>query len=257
MAVVDVPPAPQPDRGPPQLAKQTEAQRRTARIAGWFFVVTFVTSIPEVFLYRPLLKHTDYIFGSGNHAGIATGATLEVLLAVSGIATAVVLYPIVKRQSQSISLGYVASRTLESTIIVVGIISVMSVVTLRQDVGGAGAANPAPLVLTERALVAIHDWTFLLGPGFCAGFGNGLLLGFLMYRSGLVPRGMAMLGLIGGPLIFLSGIAILFGAFKNGSPAASLLAIPEIAWEASLGIYLIVKGFKPSPILAAIPAQGE
>ena len=254
MAVVDARPPSKPVRGLPK-SPQSEAQRRTARIAGWFFVITFVTSIPEVFLYKPLLKNTKYIFGSGAHIGIALGATLEVFLAISGVATAVVLYPIVKRQSQSISLGYVASRTLESTIIVVGIISVMSVVTLRHDIGGAGAANAASLVLVERALVAIHDWTFLLGPGFCAGFGNGLLLGYLMYKSGLVPRGMAMLGLIGGPLIFISGIAILFGAFKNGSPAASLLAIPEIAWEASLGVYLIVKGFKPSPILAPQPVQ--
>ena len=252
MALVDAPADQQP-----KSAGQTEAQRRTARLAGWLFVITFVTSIPELFLYKPLLKHTDYVLGSGGHAGIALGATLEVLLAISGIGTAVVLYPIIKRQSQSISLGYVASRTLESTIIVVGIISVLSVVTLRQDVGGAGAANAASLVLVERALVAIHDWTFLLGPGFCAGFGNGILLGYLMYKSGLVPRGMAMLGLIGGPLIFISGVLILFGAFKNGSPAANLMALPEIAWEASLGIYLIVKGFKPSPILAVRPARAS
>ncbi len=253
MALVDAPPARTPDQQP-KSSGQTEAQRRTARIAGWLFVITFVTSIPELFLYKSLLKHTRYILGSGAHTGIALGATLEVLLAISGIGTAVVLYPIIKRQSQSISLGYVASRTLESTIIVVGVISVMSVVSLRHDVGGASAANAASLVLVERALVAIHDWTFLLGPGFCAGFGNGILLGYLMYKSGLVPRGMAILGLIGGPLIFASGIAILFGAFKNGSSAANLLALPEIAWEASLGIYLIVKGFRPSPILAAQPA---
>ncbi len=250
MALVDAPPV-QPPHQLPRSVGQSEAQRRTARIAGWLFVITFVTSIPELFLYKPLLKHTNYVFGSGAHVGIALGATLEVLLAISGVGTAVVLYPIIKRQSQSISLGYVASRTLESTIIIVGVVSVMSVVTLRHDVGGAGAANAASLVLVERALVAIHDWTFLLGPGFCAGFGNGILLGYLMYKSGLVPRGMAMLGLIGGSLIFASGIAILFGAFKNGSAAANLLALPEIAWEASLGVYLIVKGFKPSPTLAA------
>jgi Domain of unknown function (DUF4386) len=255
MALVESLPAPNPDREPLTLAVQSEAQRRTARIAGWLFIVTFVTSIPELFLYEPLLKHTRYVLGSGGHTAIALGATLEVFLAISGIATAVVLYPIIKRQSQSISLGYVASRTLESTIIVVGIISVLSVITLRHDVGGAGAANSASLVLVERALVAIHDWTFLLGPGFCAGFGNGLLLGYLMYKSGLVPRGMAMLGLVGGPLIFASGIAIVFGAFKNGSSVATLFALPEIAWELSLGIYLIVKGFRPSPILADRPAQ--
>jgi hypothetical protein len=233
---------------------QTAAQRRTARIVGWLFVITFVTSIPALFLYKPLLKHTNYIFGSGGRSGIALGATLEVLLAISGIATAVVLYPIIKRQSQSISLGYVASRTLESTIIVVGIVSIMSVVTLRHDVGGPGAANPAALALVDRAMVAVHDWTFLLGPGFCAGFGNGILLGYLMYKSGLVPRGMALLGVIGGPLIFASSVAILFGAFKNGSSPANFMAAPEIAWEASLGIYLIVKGFRPSPILADRPA---
>jgi uncharacterized transporter YbjL len=99
-------------------------------------------------------------------------------------------------------------------------------------------------------LVAIHDWTFLLGPAFCAGFGTGLLLGYLTYKSGLVPRRMATLGPIGGPLIFASATAILFGAYKNGSGPATIAALPEIAWELSLGIYLIVRGFKPSPILA-------
>jgi Domain of unknown function (DUF4386) len=224
--------------------------RKTARIAGWLFVITFVTSIPELFLYEPLLKHTNYIFGSGAHPGVALGATLEIFLAISGIGTAVVLYPILKRQSQSMSLGYVASRTLESTIIVVGIVSVLTVVTLRHDVGGPGAANGAALVFVERSLVAIHDWTFLLGPRFCAGFGNGVLLGYLMYKSRLVPRGMAMLGLIGGPLIFASGIAIVFGAYKDGSAAATVTALPEIAWEAVLGIYLVIKGFKPSPLIS-------
>ena len=220
-----------------------------------FFVITFVVSIPALLLCEPLLKHSNYILGSGADTSVALGALLEILPAIANIATAVVLYPIVKRQSQSISLGYVPSRTVESTVIVIGIVSVLSVVTLRKDVGGAGAANPASLVLVERALVAIHDWTFLLGPAFCAGFGTGLLLGYLMYKSGLVPRGMALLGLIGAPLLFASATAIMFGAYKDGSRAAFLLALPETAWEASLGIHLIVKGFKPSPILASRPAQ--
>jgi hypothetical protein len=233
----------------------TEAQRRTARIAGVFFVITFVASIPALLLCEPLLKHSNYILGSGADTRVALGALLEILLAIANIATAVVLYPIVKRQSQSISLGYVPSRTVESTVIVIGIVSVLSVVTLRKDVGGAGATHGASLVLVQRSLVAIHDWTFLLGAAFCAGFGTGLLLGYLMYKSGLVPRGMALLGLIGGPLLFASATAIMFGAYKNGSRAAFLLALPETAWEASLGIHLIVKGFKPSPILASRPAQ--
>ena len=220
-----------------------------------FFVITFVVSIPALLLCEPLLKHSNYILGSGADTSVALGALLEILPAIANIATAVVLYPIVKRQGQSISLGYVPSRTVESTVIVIGIVSVLSVVTLRKDVGGAGATHGASLVLVQRSLVAIHDWTFLLGAAFCAGFGTGLLLGYLMYKSGLVPRGMALLGLIGAPLLFASATAIMFGAYKDGSRAAFLLALPETAWEASLGIHLIVKGFKPSPILASRPAQ--
>jgi len=232
------------------MGSPTEAQQRTARIAGVWFAITFIASIPAVFLYKPLLKHHDYVLGSGVDTRVGAGAALEIILVIANIACAVVLYPILKRQSQAISLGYVASRTIESAIIAVGIISVLAAVTLRQDVGGAGAANGASLVLVGRSLVAIHDWTFLLGPAFCAGFGNGILLGYLMYKSGLVPRGMAMLGLVGGPLIFLSGMAIVLGAYDNGSTPNSLLSLPEIAWEASLTVYLIGWGFRPSPVLA-------
>ncbi len=101
-----------------------------------------------------------------------------------------------------------------------------------------------------RSLVAIHDWTFLLGPGFVVGVGNGLILGYLMYRSGLVPRGMAMLGLVGGPLLCAAGIAVLFDVIEPGSAAQAIATIPEFVWELSLGIYLMVKGFKPAPILS-------
>jgi hypothetical protein len=224
--------------------------RKTARIAGWWWVGTFVFSIPAVLLYQPLLKHADYIVGGGHDKRIYLGALLEILTAISGIATAVVMFPILKRQNESIALGYVACRVLESTVIVAGLISLLSVVTLRQDVGGAGAADSHSLVIAGRSLVAFHDWTFLLGPQFCAGFGNGILLGYLMYRSGLVPRRMALLGVIGGPLAFLGGVLVLFDVIEPGSGPLFLMTALEIAWEASLGIYLIVKGFKPSPILS-------
>jgi hypothetical protein len=123
-------------------------------------------------------------------------------------------------------------------------------VTLRQDLAGGAGTDPAVLETVGRSLVAIHDWTFLLGPAFCAGFGNGLLLGYLMYKSGLVPRRMALLGVVGGPLAFATATAVLFGAYEQTSGLSFLFTIPEIAWELSLGIYLIVKGFRPSPILA-------
>ncbi|MDQ6806103.1 MAG: DUF4386 domain-containing protein, partial [Actinomycetota bacterium] len=141
----------------------------------------------------------------------------------------------------------VTARVIESGFIAVGIISLLSVVTLRHAAPGAGAHS---LVAIGQSLVAIHDWTFLLGPGFVVGIGNGMILGYLMYRTGLVPRRMAMLGLVGGPLVCASGIAVLFGAFEAGSGPQFVATIPEIAWEASLGIYLIAKGFKTSsPVL--------
>lgn len=212
--------------------------------------MTIVASIPALILYDPVLNDTGYILGAGADTRVQLGAFLEVITAIANIATAVVLFPILKRQSESIALGYVALRVLESTIIVVGLISLLAVVTLRQDLAGAAGSEPAVLDTVGRSLVAIHDGTFLLGPAFCAGFGNGLLLGYLMYRSGLVPRRMAMLGLIGGPLAFATATAVLFGAYEQTSGTNFIFTIPEIAWEASLAIYLIVKGFRPSPILS-------
>ena len=227
--------------------------RRTAFVAGLLFIITFVASIPAALvLYTPLLDHPNYIVGPGADNRIALGALLEMILIIANIGTAVVLFPILKRQSESLALGYVTARMMESAFIAVGILSLMAVVTLRQDVGASGADS---LVTTGRSLVAIHDWTFLLGPGWVVGVGNGLILGYLMYRSGLVPRGMAMLGLIGGPLVIISGTAVLFDVFEPGSGPQVIATIPEFIWELSLGIYLMVKGFKPSPITEALPAE--
>jgi hypothetical protein len=233
------------------------ALQKPGRIAGLWFIATFVFSIPAVLLYDPVLNHTDYIFGGGLDARISLGALLEIFTAISNVAPAVVFYPVLKRVNEAVALGYVASRTVESTLIVTGLISLMSVVTLRNDFTATGA-DSASLNVAGHTLVAVHNWTFLLGPQFCAGFGNGLLLGYLMYKSGLVPRRMALLGLIGGPLAFIGGVFVLFGAFKN--PSAGLFAFTaiEIVWEASLGIYLTVKGYKPSPLLAeASPANSR
>ena len=218
-------------------------------IAGLLFLATFVTSIPALGLYDSVLNNHHFILGAGTDTPVYFGAFLEVLLAIANIGTAVVLYPILRRQSEAASLGYVATRVVESTVIVVGLISLMSVVTLRQDIGGAGAANPGSLLITGRALVAIHDGTFLLGPAFCAGIGNGILLGWLMLKSGLMPRGLALLGIVGGCLAFATATAVLFGAYAQTSPQSFLFTLPEAIWELSIGLYLTFKGFKPSPIL--------
>jgi hypothetical protein len=232
--------------------------RRTAFVAGLLFIITFVTSIPAALvLYTPVLDHANYILGAGADNRVALGALLEMILIIANIGTAVVLFPILKRQNEALALGYVTARLIESAFIAIGILSLLAVVTLRQDVGGAGAAGADSLVTVGRSFVAIHDWTFLLGPGWVVGVGNGLLLGYLMYRSGLVPRGMAMLGLIGGPLIIASGTAVLFDVFEPGSGPQVIATIPEFFWELSLGIYLIVKGFKPSPITAGLESPAH
>jgi hypothetical protein len=226
-----------------------DSTRKIAFVAGALFVITFLTSIPAaLFLYSPVLDHVNYIIGGGADNRIAFGALLEMILIIANIGTAVVLFPILKRQNESLALGYVTARIIESTFIAIGIVSLLAIVTLRRDVGGAGGAGS--LVPVGRSLVAIHDWTFLLGPGWVVGVGNGLILGYLMYRSGLVPRGMAILGLIGGSLIIVSGTAVLFHVFKPGSAPQVIATAPEFVWELSLGIYLMVKGFKPSPILS-------
>jgi hypothetical protein len=150
------------------------------------------TSIPALLLYDPVLDGTNFITGTGSEASVLVGAFLEVLLIIANIGTAVVLFPILKRQSETLALGYVTARIVECIFIAVGILALLAIVTLRQDI--AGDANPATLDALGRALVAIKDWTFLLGPGFVVGVENGLMLGYLMYRSGLVPRQMACWG---------------------------------------------------------------
>lgn len=221
-----------------------EADQRNARIFGALFIVTFITSIPALALFQPVLDDpAAYIAGGGKDGQIYLGGLLELLLIIANIGTAVVVLPILRRQSEILSLGYVTARVMESVFIATGILCVLGIVSLRQDSPDASAL--------AVSLAAIKDWTFLLGPGFVVGWGNGLILGYLMYRSGLVPRGMAMLGLVGGPLIVLSGIGVLFEAWDAGGMVQSIATVPEFVWELSLGIYCLVKGFRrDSPVLS-------
>src|SRR4051794_27447648 len=221
--------------------------RRTELIFGGLFLATFVFSIGGLLLYSPVLHPADFMAGTGGDTRVRLGLFSEVLLIVANIGTAVVVFPIFRRQNETLALGYVTARLAESTFIAIGIVSLLAVVTLRQKAG----ADAAPLLNDARSLVAVRNWTFVLGPGFVVGVGNGLILGYLMYRSGLMPRGLAMLGLIGGPLICLSGLAVVLDVIDRGGAAQGIATIPEFLWELSLGIYPIVKGFKASPILEA------
>jgi hypothetical protein len=213
------------------------------------YLVTFVTSIPAALLYRPVLRHPGaYIAGAGHDTQIVFAALLELLLIIANIGTAVVIVPIVRRQNEEGAIGYVTARVVECTFILVGILSVLGIITLRNHVAGPSEGTVA------YTLKAIKDWTFLLGPGWVVGWGNGLILGYLMYRSGLVPPRAAWLGLVGGPLIIVSGTAVMFtGNHPSGTLRAlqAIATIPEFAWELFLGIYCTIWGFRrDAPILS-------
>lgn len=221
--------------------------RRSAVVAGAFFIVAAVAAIVGLALEGPVLNDPRYIVTvPGDDTRVILGAVFEVILAISVIGTAVTLFPIVKRQNEGIALGYVCGRVVEAVVIVVGVISLLSVVTLRQDFAGATGANPTSLVIVGQSLVVVHNWTFLVGPSLAIGV-NTLLLAYLMYRSRLVPRIIPVLGLIGGPVIFAAGTAEMFGLFQQVSVWGAIAAIPVTAWELSLAVWMIVKGFKPSP----------
>jgi uncharacterized protein DUF4386 len=221
-----------------------------ARWFGVLYLITFATSIPALLLYQPVLDDpVGYIAGAGHDKRILFGAFLELLLIISNIGTAVVIVPIMWRRYKVSSIGYVTARVVECTFILVGIVCVLGIVTLRNQPAGASEGTIA------YTLAALKDWTFLLGPGWVVGWGNGLILGYMMYRSQLVPRPWPWLGMIGGPLLILTGTAILFGGNHPSSTLHGLqgiATIPEALWELFLGVYCTFWGFRrDAPILSA------
>jgi hypothetical protein len=241
---------------PAATRPRMDPMRKRSMTAGVLYLITFV-SIPTLALYKPVKDHVgDFVLGAGSDTGVMWAALSEVVVGLAGIGTAIVLYPVLKRQSETPALGFVAARILEATLIFVGVTSILSIVTLRNDVAGTAGADPASLVTTAQAHLATYNWTFLLSgslaPVFC-----DLFLGYLLYRSRLVPRVLPLIALVGAPLLFASDVAVFFGAYDQFGPVALLAAIPVAVFEFSLGVYLIVKGFKPSPITARPVASIE
>jgi len=222
--------------------------RKFAIAAGVCYLITHVTSVGAQFLYDPINK-ASYITGAGPDTPVLVGAFFEVILALAIVGTAVALFPIAKRQNEGIALGYVGLRTLEAGIIAVGVLPLLAIVTLRQTLAGTTSTDPTTLVTIGNALVSFHNWTFLIGPGLVCGT-NTVLMAYLMYKSRLVPRFIPVLGLVGGPLVFAYNTAKMFGLSDQIPSWAAIGVIPIFAWEVSLAIYLIVKGFKPAAISA-------
>jgi uncharacterized protein DUF4386 len=228
--------------------------RRTGRIFGWLFLGTFITSIPARLLFidgaGASWSDMRFVAGDASTASLKFGSVLEFGLIVTQIGTAVVVYPLLRRQSEILSLGYVTARVMESVFAAIGIMSMLSVVSVIDGLGGANGIGAAALDAQGNSLVHTYEWAFEWGPGLVAGIGNGLILGYLMYRSALVPPRLALLGLVGGSLLILSFGMILGGVYKNGEGPSGLLTLPEAAWELSLGIYCAWKGFRTSSPIA-------
>jgi Domain of unknown function (DUF4386) len=239
----------------PAVARATTNPiRRRARLAGVLYLITFV-SIPTLAVYEPVKDHADFVLGAGSDTGVMWGALSEVIVGLAGIATAVVLFPVLKRQNESAALGLVTARVLETSLIFVGVISLLSIVTLRTDVAGTAGADRAALVTTGHGLVAVYNWTFLLSqslmPVIC-----DLLLGYLLYRSRLVPRFLPIMALVGAPLLLASDIAVFFGVYDKGSTLDGLAVVLIAGFEFLFGVWLIVKGFNASSPLLAKPNTG-
>jgi hypothetical protein len=220
--------------------RKMSPHRKTALAAGALYVLSFV-SIPTLFLYNPL-RASNYIIGHGSNTGIIVGAILEMIVALAGIGTAVALFPVVKRQNEGAALGFVATRTLEGGAILAGAACVLSLVSLQQ----AGVGTNA--LATGHALITMYDRIFLLSQSFIPAV-NALLIGSLLYKSRLVPRWLPLLGFTGAALLVAGDGAVVFGLTAQHG-AVGVAAFPIAIWEFSLGVYLVVKGFRPSAITA-------
>jgi Domain of unknown function (DUF4386) len=223
--------------------RHTYRPQALGRVFGWFFLATFVTSIPAYFIgYAKMLENPSTITGSGPHVstGIAAAAASEVILIVANVGTAVLAYPALKRQSEMGAIGYVAARLCEAMFIAIGIVAALTFLLMRQE--GTAASTP----VLGHLLDSVYYRAFLVGPGFWAGLANGVILAYLLYRSELVPRGMPWIGFIGGPLVMITGILVIFNAIPRAGTLQSLGGLVEGAWELSLSIYCIVKGFRAS-----------
>ena len=222
--------------------------RRLALAAGVFYLLTFAFSIPAFFLYEPVLTDPGYIVGDGGaDTRIILGAIFEMLTALAGIGTAVAVFPVIRRQSEAASLGFVTTRMYEASVMIIGVLALVTIVSLRQA-GTAEGTDDTAMIAVGQMLVAVRDHTAIFGPGFVPGL-NALLFGYVLYRSRLVPRAIPVLGLIGAPLLLASALGMMLRLHDQSVFAAVALA-PIFIWELSIGLWMTFKGFNPSALAA-------
>ncbi|MEI7540920.1 MAG: DUF4386 domain-containing protein [Actinomycetes bacterium] len=216
---------------------------KNARITGIFYLITFITSIPAVFLLDPVLHNSSFITGQGSANSVLWGSLLDVFNAIACVGSAVAIFPIVRKVNLSLAIGFIASRLFEAAIILIGVVSLLAIVSLRADYLASPTTDTSTLELVGSGLLKVRNWTFLLGPGLVPAI-NGLLLGLLLFKGKLVPKLIPLLGIIGAPMLFASALGTYFGIFDQMSSIAAVAGLPIAAWELSLGVYLTVKGVK-------------
>lgn len=211
--------------------------RKTAFWAGFFYILTFV-SIPTLFLYQPI-HEPNYLLSNANDNNVVIGGIQEIIVALCGIISSIILYSVLKKQNETLALGLVAARILEAATIFVGVAFILGAVTLHQQ--GAGESSMA----VSRALVALYDRIFVLGQSFMPAI-DDILLGVLLYQSRLVPRWLSVIGIVGAFPLFAGYFALMFGFIERSSPLTGASAIMVAFFEFTLGIYLLFKGIRKS-----------
>ncbi|MFD0050670.1 DUF4386 domain-containing protein [Actinomycetes bacterium NPDC127524] len=220
--------------------------RTASRIAGILFIIAAITAILGVIFYKPILNDSNYLIQGPAHSNLVVlGALMELVLVVSAVGTATVMFPFLKKYNKTIAIWHVCFRFMEAIIITVGVISVLSLLTLSEHYIAAGASNPASYQVSGILLKAVHDWTFLLGPNFFLGI-NTMMYSYIFYKSKLVPRFISILGMSGSVLIFLAAVLEMFGVIDQVSAWGGILAVPVFANEMILAVWLITRGFNTS-----------
>jgi Domain of unknown function (DUF4386) len=244
-----------PRRSNPTAPLPKDPTRRAVFVAGILYLITFLASIPAVFLLAPIIEDPNYVLGGSATMQVGLGAVLDMVNALAAIGTAVAIFSVVKRQHEGLALGFVTTRLMEAAIIAIGVISLLAVMSLRTE--GVAPADAGAAVVVGRTLVAGRAWTFLLGPCLMPAL-NALMFGTLLYRARLVPRAIPALGLVGAPVMIAFVIATMLGLSELGSPFNGIAGAPFFFWEAAIALWMIFKGFdRKAPIVAAAIAESS
>lgn len=231
--------------------------RQAATFVGVMFIMASVSAMLGLFyFYPPILTDPNYLVNGAAHANqVILGALMELVLVVTAIGTAIGLFPVLRPYGERIALGHLCFRFLEAVVITIGVVAVLSLLTLSQTFVAASAPDASSFHMTGTVLHTVYKWTSMLGPLFFLGI-NTLLYSSLLYKSKLVPRPLAVWGLTGAILVFGYGLLVMFGVAVQAADQWVFLAMPIGIFEMVFASWLIVKGFNPSAI-AAESAKAE